>query len=168
MSPNAGVYRGTIPGFAAGTLVQFYVQAADALGAISMFPADGPNSGALYRVNDGLADMTLAHNLRILMSPANTALLHASTNVMSNHELPCTVIYDERRAYYDARIRLKSSERGRDDPTRVGFHVSFPPHDLFRDVHPMLLVDRAGGGGRPSLEEMLIRHMMLKSGTYIP
>ncbi len=168
MSPSAGVYRGTIPGFTAGTLVQFYVQAADALGAISMFPADGPNSGALYRVNDGLADMTLAHNLRILMSPANTALLHASTNVMSNHELPCTVIYDERRAYYDTRVRLKSSERGRDDPARVGFHLAFPPHDLFRDVHPMLLVDRAGGGGRPAQEEILIRHMMLKSGAYLP
>ncbi len=83
-----GTYVGTIPGNPAGTIVQFYVQAQDGKGAIAMFPARGPNSGALYKVNDGQANVSLQHNIRIITTPAHAALLHADTNVMSNDNLP--------------------------------------------------------------------------------
>ncbi len=165
MALSNGLYAGTIPGQAAGTLVQFHVRAVDALGAASTFPATGSNSAALYRVNDGLANVPLAHNIRILMSPANTALMHASTNVMSNEVLPATVIYDERIVYYDMAVRLKSSERGRDNPARVGFHIEFHPDNLYRGVHPVMLIDRSNGGSRPPNEEILLRHMVLKAGV---
>ena len=165
MTLTNGVYAGTIPHQAASSLVQFYVSAVDGLGAVSTYPAKGPNSGAFYRVNDGLGDLSKAHNLRILMSPANIALQYATTNLMSNENLPCTVIYDERQVYYDMLVRLKSSERGRVDSTRIGFHLEFHPDELFRGVHPVMLVDRSGGGSRPQQEEIVIKHMANHAGV---
>jgi hypothetical protein len=165
MTLQSGSYSGTIPGQGANALVQFYVQATDGAGAVSTFPAAGPNSGALYRVFDNAAILAPLHNMRILMSPANTALMHASTNVMSNETLPATVIYDERVAYYDIGVRLKSSERGRDNSARVGFHIEFHPDHLFRGVHPVMLIDRSNGGSRPANEEIILRHMLLHTGV---
>jgi hypothetical protein len=108
--------------------------------------------------------LSLGHNLRILLSPSDTALLHASTNVMSNERLPGTVIFNERRAWYDVGVRLKGSQRGRDNPQRVSYHLTFPPDDLFRGVHPVMLIDRSPGGSRPPQEEILIKHMILHAG----
>jgi len=164
MTLQNGLYAGTIPGQASGALVQFYVRAVDALGAAATFPARGPDSGAFYRVFDNAAILSPLHNIRILMSPANTALLHASTNVMSNETLPATIVYDERIAYYDVGNRLKSSERGRDNSARVGFHIEFQADEPFRGVHPMMLIDRSNGGSRPANEEIILRHMMLHAG----
>ena len=127
MGLTNGVYTGTIPQQSTSSLVQFYVSATDGQGATSMYPAKGTNSGAFYRVNDGLGDLSQAHNLRILMPPANISLQYATTNLMSNENLPCTVIYDERQVYYDLVVRLKSSERGRVDSTSIGFHLEFQP-----------------------------------------
>jgi hypothetical protein len=164
---SSGLYAGTIPGYAAGTIVQFYVRATDGLGMATTYPAAGPNSGALYVVADGQADLALAHNVRIILTPANRALLHALTNVMSNENLPCTVIYDEQRPYYDMGVRLKGSERGRYSDTRVSFHLEFQPDDLFRGVHPVMLIDRSGAGDATynKQEEIVIRHMLLRAGN---
>ena len=98
---SGGNYAGTIPGYSAGTIVQFYTRAVDGLGAAATYPATGTNAGALYMVADGQAELNRGHNLRVILTPANRALLHATTNVMSNENLPCTVLYDEQRAYYD-------------------------------------------------------------------
>ena len=162
-------YAGTIPGYPAWTIVQFYVRAVDGLGAASTYPLAGPDSGALYAVADGQANLSLGHNVRLVLTPANTALLHAMTNVMSNDELPTTVIYDEKRAYYGTSMRLKSSERGRPVDTRVSYHVVFPRDDLFRGVHPCMLIDRSGGeiGQGPSNKqlEIMVKHMLLRAGN---
>lgn len=159
-----GVYAGTIPGYSAGTIVQFYVRAVDGLGAVATFPARGANGGALYKVNDNQANVSLEHSIRIITTPANAALLHADTNVMSNDNLPCTVIYDERLAYYEAGVRLKASMNGRPYSDRVGFHLAFPPDQLFRGVHPAMGLDRRSGDGLPRNEEIVIRHLALAAG----
>ncbi|HEY9509782.1 MAG TPA: lamin tail domain-containing protein, partial [Verrucomicrobiae bacterium] len=164
MTATNDVYSGIVPGFPANSLVQFYVSAMDALGAVATYPARGPNSGAFYRVNDGFANLSPAHSFRILMSPANVALQNAFTNLMSNENLPCTVIYDERQVYYDVAVRLKSSERGRVVAARIGFHLEFNPDDLFRGVHPVLLVDRSAGDLSLPGEEMLVKHMLSHAG----
>ena len=166
---GGGRYQGTIPGQAAGAIVQFYVRGVDRLGAAANYPPGGPDSGALYAVADGQADLRLGHNLRLILSPANRDLLHAFTNVMSNENLPATVIYDEKRAYYDAAIRLKGSERGRYSDTRVSFHVEFPPDDLFRGVHPVMLIDRSGAGDSTANKQMeiVIKHILYHAG-HIP
>ena len=167
--PN--LYTGTIPGFPAATIVQFYVRAVDGLGAAATFPAAGPDSRALYKVDDGQANLSIAHNFRIIMTPADTAWLHAPTNVMSNRLIGNTVVFDEQQAYYDIGLRLKGSERGRDQPLRVSFHVEFHPDELFRGVHPVMLVDRSGGwkSGVSAAQsfgqdEILIKHMMNHAG----
>ncbi len=161
---SGGVYRGTIPGYAAGTVVQFYVRALDGLGAAAMFPERGPGGGAFYKVNDGQANVALQHNFRIITTPANAALLHADTNVMSNDELPCTVIYDERLATYEVGVRLKASMNGRPYSDRVGFHLSFPPDEPFRGVHPAMGLDRRAGDNSPKGEEIVVRHVALAAG----
>ncbi len=159
-------YAAQIPGRTAGTIVQFYVRAVDGLGAAADYPPDGPDSGALYVVKDSQFDARRGHNLRLLLTPANRDLLHAFTNVMSNDELPATVICDERRAHYDVGLRLKGSQRGRYSDTRVSFHLKFQPDDLFRDVHPVMLIDRSGAGDSTSNKqlEILIKHLLTRVG----
>ena len=166
MPATQGAYTATIDGYSAGTIVQFYVEAVDSLGTAAIYPPAGRDSGALYSVRDGQANLSRGHNLRVLLSPANRNLLHAFTNVMSNDELPGTVVYDERRAYYDVGVRLKGSQRGRYSDTRVSFHLDFQPDDLFRGVHPVMLIDRSGAGDSTSNKqlEILIKHMLVRAG----
>ncbi len=162
----AGNYLATVPGLAAGTLVQFYVEGADALGAKSTYPAGGTNSRALYRVNDNAAIFDALHNLRILMTDADTTLLHTPTNVMSNDGLGATVVYNENEAFYDVNLHLQGSERGRNDSSRVGFTINFQPDHLFRGVHAGISIDRSGGysglGGKH--DEILLKHVINHAG----
>ena len=138
-------YAGTIPGQGTGLPVQFYVEATDPLGATSLLPAGGPASRAMFEVDDGRAATTGIHNIRIVMTPGDTAWMHALVNVMSNDRLPCTVISREREVYYDAGVRIKGSERARHKPDRVGFNLSFPKDHLFRGVHRTIAIDRSEG-----------------------
>ncbi len=146
MTPGTGgVYSGVIPGQAAGTIMQFYVQSTDGKGASSTYPAAGANSRALYEVNNGAPVSSTIHNIRIIMTATDDAILQAPTNVMSDQDMLGTVIYDENQVFYNVGISLQGSERGRDDSTRVGFHVDFNPDDLFRGVQPTISLDRSGG-----------------------
>ena len=152
VEPGYANYTAVIPGQAAGTLVQFYARAVDGLGATSTYPAGGTNSRALFKVEDGKPLMTQLHRIRMLMLPAEAEYLHASTNVMSMAPMPLTVVYDEKEVFYDVSLHLQSSERGRDNSTRVGFTVQFPADQLFRGVQKNFTIDRSGGysgqGGR--------------------
>ena len=166
VAQTSGGYLATVPGQEAGTLVQFYVEGTDALGAKSTYPAAGTNSRALFRVNDGAAVSGALHNIRILMTDADTTLLHAPTNVMSNDGLGATVIDREEQVFYDVNLHLQGSERGRNDSSRVGFTISFQPDDLFRGVHEGISIDRSGGysglGGKH--DEILLKHMINHAG----
>jgi len=167
-----GYYSAEIPGQSAGAVVQFYARFTDQLGAVATYPARGTNSGALYKVNDGQANLPLAHNVRVILTPDNINLLHGTsqgvnqTNVMSNDLLPCTVIYDEVRAYYDCGVHLRGSQRGRYSDTRTGFHINFPLDDLFRGVHPVMLIDRSGAGDATAnrQEEIVLKHILNRAG----
>jgi hypothetical protein len=163
---DGGRFVGSLPGAAAGTVVQFYVQAADALGAVASFPAAGPNSRALYVVNDQRASLARLHNLRILMTPADTAFLHAATNVMSNERLGATVVYDEDQVFHDVGVHLQGSERGRLDGSRVGFTLRFPSDNLFRGVHDGVSIDRSGGytGVGGDQDEIVLKHVIQHAG----
>jgi hypothetical protein len=159
-------YTGTIPGQSAASVVRFHVAATDAAlsPAASFFPAAGADSHALYQVNDGLAATNGRHNLRIIMTPADEALLYQTNNLMSNERLGCTVIYDERETYYDVGVRLKSSQRGRPVDARVGFNLGFNRDQLFRGVHRTVSIDRSEGQN-PGCQEILYDHMMYASGS---
>jgi hypothetical protein len=161
-----GHYVATIPGESAGAIVQFWIRG-ERLGASAFYPAAGPDAGALYAVADGQANFNAGHNIRIVLTPANAALMHATTNVMSNDRIPGTVIYDETRAYYNVGVRLKGSQRGRANADRISYHLEFPKEDPFRGVHPFMLVDRSGAGDATAnkQQEILIKHILLRAGN---
>ncbi|MCW5558561.1 MAG: lamin tail domain-containing protein, partial [Verrucomicrobiae bacterium] len=159
-------YRGVIPAQAASTVVQFYVSASDGKGAEAVYPPGGPDSRALYQVRDGQAANTPLHQVRIIMTAADAAFQFAATNVMSNESLGGTMVLDEAEPFYDIGVRLQSSERGRQDESRVGFTLNFPADRLFYGVHDSLTLDRSGGysgrGGRQ--DEIVLRHIINQAG----
>ena len=156
----------TVPGQAAGSIVQFYVEAADGLGAKATWPADGANSRALFEVSSGTALMPQLHTVRVILTTADTTYLHSAINVMSNERLGCTLITDEKTVAYDAGMHLQGSERGRNDSNRVGFTVRLPTDRPYRGVLDGITVDRSGGysniGGDP--DEILLKHAINKVG----
>lgn len=161
MTPGAdGRCSASIPGQAAGVLVQFYVQATDGAGAVSTFPAAGAKGGAFFRVNDGTADASgLRGNVRALISPEDETLLFTSTNRMSNDYVRGTVIDDESTVYYDVGVRLKGSAFGRYAASEFGYSLDFQPDQLFRGVHDSISIERAG-----SLKEIVANQIINRAG----
>jgi hypothetical protein len=167
MTAAGGTWSASIPGQAAGTVVQFYVSAADGLSAAAEFPAGGQSSRALVQWNDGQAQLSLAHNFRIVMTPADNTFLFTNTNLLSDDRIGCTVIYDENEVFYNAGIRLKGSEHGRADTNRQGYAVAFTPDHKFRGVHDSVLLDRSGGwrfGRTFGQDEILVKHVISRAG----
>jgi hypothetical protein len=160
-----GGFAATIPGFSAASVVRFYVAATDAASvpSTSYFPAAGPASHALYQVDDNLAATNGLNNIRIVMDPVDKATLYRTNNLMSNGRLGCTVIYRESEIYYNVGVRLKSSQRGRQNAARVGFNLSFNDDQLFRGVHGTIAIDRSEGQ-ITGAQELLYDHMMYASG----
>ncbi len=165
MSGDAsGRYSAQIPGYDEGAIVQFYVDGLDDRGATSAFPAAGPDSRALYFVEDGQGSDLGVHNFRIVMLSADADRLHEETNVMSNARQGATVIYDNADVYYDSGVRLKGSERGRNRAVRVGFNIQFDPLNLFRGVHETIGIDRSGSGDEFNQKEVLVKQTMNHAG----
>ncbi len=165
---GAGRFTATVPGQAAGAKVQFYVQAADGLGALGFAPPLGASSRAMIPWDDGQARLTLngvqPNNIRIVMTAADTTTLHTVTNVMSNDRLPCTVIWNERDVHYDCGVHLHGSERGRNQPLRVSFNVRFPSTNLLLGAVDSVVIDRSGAGNQSSEKEILIKRAITHAG----
>ncbi|MBK9036484.1 MAG: lamin tail domain-containing protein [Myxococcales bacterium] len=159
-----GRFAATVPGRAAGAVVQIWLEGRDALGATAQVPAGGPTARALWQVDDGLAATNGLHNLRIILTPADVAWLFDPPNLMSNDLLGATVIYDEREVYYDVGVRLKSSERGRPSAVRVGFALRFAPTQRFRGVYDSAMIDRSQGVGFGQ-RELLFNQAMNRAGS---
>jgi hypothetical protein len=168
MTNLSGTWSGSIPGQSGGALVQFYVHATDGLGAEADFPAAGANSRALIVWNDGLANLPLAHNFRVLLTAQDRTTMFTSTNLMSNELLHGTVVYDESEVYHDVGVRLKGSERGRTDSLRISYQVQFDPMQLFRGVQGSVALDRSGNwgyAGQPfGQNEILVKHIIAAAG----
>ena len=104
-----GRFSATIPPAARRDVVQFYVQATDSLGAVSMFPAGGPESRALYKVDDNPNLNPLRHDFRLIMTADDTRALDDRLNMVNNNRQGATVIYDNQEVFYDVGGRLKGS-----------------------------------------------------------
>lgn len=159
---TGGIYSGTIPGQSAGSIMQFYVTAMDTLGATASFPKNGPNSRALFEVNDGVTANGAVHDLRTIMLTTDSNYLHYSFNSLSNELLGATVIY-QNEAFYDVGVRLKGSFVGR-DAARVGFNIKFNPDQLFRGVHEKIAIDRSTHADLGS-DEIIIKHIATRAGN---
>ncbi|MDB4734715.1 lamin tail domain-containing protein [Akkermansiaceae bacterium] len=159
-SNGDGTYSGTIPGQSSNSIVRFYVRATDSASASSFYPAEGPEGGAFYKIQDGYADNSgLRHNFRIVMSNSDRTFLFNSTNRLSNDRFPVTVIEDEETVYYDVALRLKASGFGRFNSGHYGFNIRFQPDRLFRGVHESISIERS-----PNLKEILAKHLMNRAG----
>lgn len=162
-----GIWTATLPGFAAGRVVQFYVTAVDKAGMSSMAPPKGPQSRALYQVADAQKTALPLHEIRLIMLDADRDLLFATTNVMSNARQGGTIIYDRSEVFYDAGPRLQGTvaSRIRDGDDYVSYDLGFPSDHLFRGVQENIGVDRSGRG--PTVrgqDEICIHHMYHKAG----
>ena len=119
--------------------------------------------------DDGQARPTLPsgrqpHNVRINLTNADRDFLHLNTNVMSNDRMPCTIVLNESEVFYDCGVRLKGSERGRNQDVRVGFNIAFPADQLFFGAHRTIQIDRSGAGNQFSQKEILLRHACAHAG----
>lgn len=137
-----GQYTATIPGQSSSSIVHFYTEATDTSGATSFYPAAGPDSRALYMVNDGESDPNL-HNFRIIMTAADSSYMHAGINAMSNEHLPCTIISRDQDVYYNAGVHLKGSLGGRESDSKSGYRIKFNKDDLFNGVLDTVAVDKS-------------------------
>ena len=157
-----GIYRATIPGQSKSSRAQFYIEAVDLLGAKSFFPREGEKSRAMIPWDDGKSKLQSGSvhptNLRIVMPTAEANFMHTVTEVMSNDRLPCTVIHNDEIIYYGCSVRLKSSQRGRSNESRVGFNIKFPADNKFLGAHKTIAVDRS------SQREIMIKHVVTRSG----
>ncbi len=164
MTESGDTWSGVIPGQAAGTIVQLYVEAEDGVGSASWFPAAGPDSRALVTFDGGEAEDNGLHNLRILVTGADSDWMHDDVNLMSDDLLGATVIYDESEVYYDVGVRLKGSERGRPEDVRLGYALRFNGDKPFRGSHRGVLVDRSEGVGYGQ-REVLMNLAMTAAGS---
>lgn len=160
--------QGTLPGAPAGTVIQFWIEAADALGTGSMAPAGGPDSRALIQVEDGQGSQLALQEVRLILLDSDREFLFDRLNLMSNERLGGTVVYNRRKVTYDVKVRLRGSGAGRarDGATYQGFNIAFPEDDLFRGVHDSIGADRSGRSpvvGRP--DEIYIKHMFNRAGV---
>ncbi len=166
MAPQGnGLYTGPISQKPTASIVQFYVEATDALGATSTCPAAGHYSRALYKVDDGAAATHGLHNLRIIMKPSDAEILHSEITAMNNNLLGATVIYDERTAYYDVGVRLKGSPHGRADSQILGYRVQFHDDQLLCGVHRSVNIDRGNSDqSYPRQRELIDDLAMCRAG----
>ncbi len=139
-----GQFHATIPAQASRKVVQFYVQGEDQQGAVTMFPAAGPESRALYQVVSSLNLNALRQDFRLLMIPADSRALHERTNMVDNNRLGSTVIYNGDEVFYDVGGRLKGSMFSRQNISSTGYNVRFNPDQLFRGVHDTVRFDQNG------------------------
>lgn len=152
-----GVHTAAIPAQAAGTVVQFYLEAADGPGASAAWPAAGVNSRALIKWSEGGATAA-KQNLRIITTAADATELASQVNMMSNRRRGCTIIYNEREIFYDGRIRLRGSMYSRSNSAFAGESITFPADKLFRGTQRTVSVRRSG------MNEIVVKHTINAAG----
>src|SRR4029079_9338541 len=131
---GGGKYQGTIPGQGAASVINFYVERAESLGALSTFPREGRNSRALIKVDDGVKNNSARHGFRLIMMSEDVNALYLATNMMNNNRLGATLVYDN-EVYYDVGVRLKGSSWTRNNAAGTGYDVDFNADQRFRGIH---------------------------------
>lgn len=154
-----GIYTGSLPGQSANAVTQFYLEATDAaaLPAAVTWPAAGPDSRALIKVNDN-ASVNGKQNLRVITTSADANALASPVDTMSNHRRGCTIIHNDREVFYDGKIRLRGSMFSRGDLSTSGESLTFPADHLFRGTQRTVSVRRGG------MEEIVVKHAINAAG----
>ena len=154
-----GSFSAVIPQQRNRDIVQFYVSSTDQLGATSVYPPAGPDSRALYKVDNSFNRDPLRHNFTILMTDFDTDELHRNTNMMDNNRRGSTVIYNGRDVFYDVGTRMRGSMFTRQNPDRTGYNLAFHADKLFRGVHRSVALDQNGKN------EIFMKFVALQAGN---
>ncbi|MBN1421016.1 MAG: IPT/TIG domain-containing protein, partial [Planctomycetes bacterium] len=182
-----GLYGGTIPGHAAGTIVEFYIEALDAVGATTEFPpgvpADAPATvladRAVYRVGDRVVGSSLPV-YRIVLTHEVEAELNRRRS-LSNHLVPGTFILNDEKIFYNIGLRFRGSPFIRGDGTGgyawSGIRVRFPADRLLMGAMEELNLDGSGATDQHDRTAYFMERMVgasipgleapWSSGTYV-
>ena len=150
----AGNYQAEIPGHEGGDIIQFYVEGQDSQGAVSMYPAEGPDSRALYQVDDGRSPSTPIDSYRMIMTDPDNDDLFSNVNRMSNDFKGITLIHND-TVYYDVEARMIGSRFIRPNS---GYKIKLNPDQPFWGVHDSIRFDLDG------LREIVIKQMINRTG----
>ncbi len=168
---GGGRYQAAIPGNSSAAVVQFYVQGQDGLGATSTFPAAGPDSRALYQVNNGKTTSLLIDMIHLVMLPGDTTFITDATTLLSNKFQGATLTVNHQEVYYDVGARRRGSIFSRSGGSRVSYRVNLNSDQLFRGVHEQITMDTTRTGGLlpspDSLEEILTKHLISQTGGIV-
>ncbi len=157
-----GIWTGVIPGQAAGSIVEFYVEASDVGGRVTQWPPLPPAGSpatvlkdlAVYRVGDrqspGMRPM-----YRITLTRDAQAALQAR-RTLSNHLVPCSFVLNEKEIFYNCGQRFRGSPfirgGGIGGFTWSGIRIRFPSDHRLCGVFREMNLD--GGGGSTSLHDI--------------
>ncbi len=156
-----GVYGASIPARGNNTIVCFYIETVDTLGAALRFPSDAPTRTALYRVEDSRPSTNL-NVYRLLMSAENRAELD-SRQPLSNELLDGTFIFNESEIYYNVGVRYRGSAWGR--PSRNRYRIYFNRNQPFHHGLREISLDPNNGTRQ---RERFAFHLMRKMGAPAP
>lgn len=160
MNPGLGDrFTATLPAQAASeTVIQFYVQGRDSLGATATAPAAGPDSRALIRV-DRRTPGNRRPAFHLILTAKDGRWLDDFGNMMSDDRLGATVVWDEREVYYDCGVHLHGSMFSRNNPDSAAYNVEFPADARFRGVHRTVQVKRR------VIQEIIAKFVQTQSGV---
>lgn len=170
MTSAGSTWSGSIPGQAAGTVVQFYVAAENNAGGTSALPAGGANSRALYIVQDGQASNIAAREFRVIMHPAESTAMLDTLNLLSNALTGGTLVLGGTDVFYDVGVRLQGSAAGRardisPTPDFRGFNVELNSDEKYLGIYGSVGFDRSGrapANRRP--DEIYAKHLFHRAG----
>ena len=152
-------FTATLPAQAATeTVIQFYVQGRDSLGAMATAPAAGPDSRALIRV-DRRTPGNRRPAFHLILTASDGRRLDDFGNMMSDDRLGATVVWDGREVYYDCGVHLHGSMFSRNNPDSAAYNVEFPADARFRGVHRTVQVKRR------VIQEIIAKFVQTQSGV---
>jgi len=155
-----GIFTGTIPGAAVGTMRAFYIVTSDGSES-TRFPtmlgptADVPNRTCLVRVGDAMLTTRFA-NYRIWLSNDVISTFTSRPN-LSNELMDCTFVYNDTEVFYNCRLRYRGSPfirsgSNRDPRDRYAYRIDFNPDQKFRGREEINL-DNTEEASRGPLQE---------------
>lgn len=123
--PGDGKYGATIPAYANGTIIEFYIQA-NASGGDRKFPDAAPGRNCMYIVQDTPVPDSNLTVFRLILTDENHASLVNYPDDETRRD--CTFIFGD-KAYYNCGIRFRSGDRS---GPKYSYKVYLTPGYRFR------------------------------------
>jgi hypothetical protein len=146
---NDGIFSGTIPGQGAGTMVAFYVEAADGLAAVNQWPRGASPTGpeCLVRFGDPVPTSSFGtYRQWLTQANVNNWINRPS---LSNERIEGTFVYGNFRAIYNMGSRYSGSpyHQGFSSPlANCHYSIELPHDDLLLGTENFNKVHAPGNG----------------------